>query len=306
MHAHEKILIIDPVHENLVKNLEKDFEVIYHLYPKRKDLLNLIKEIDILILRSGTIIDSEILKNAKKLKIISRAGTGMDNIDVKTAEDMGISVFNTPGINSNAAAELTIGFLFCLSRHIVFGNNSLKLGFWKKKECMGNLIENKTLGIVGYGSVGKNLAQKAIQNKLKVYASVKNLTEERIKNAKKEGVILTKLEEFISKVDFLCLCLPLTNETEHMVNLNFIKKMKKTSYLINMSRGKIINENDFYRALKNQIIKGAAVDVFDKTKSPIFELNNVIVTPHIGAMAEEVQKEIADIVYKKIIKLVNN
>ncbi len=301
----KSVLIIDSIDNLAIEKLGKRFLIDYQPKLSREQLLSKIKNVNILIVRSGHKVDRELLKKANKLEIIARAGTGLNNIDIKTANERNIKLFKVPSVNSLSVAEFVIGVMICLSRNIINAHNYLKNNIWKKSESCGNLLNGKTLGIIGYGSIGKKIAMLSKAFNMKILASVKNYSEKRKKEAEKIGVKLTDNESILKQSDFIVLSVPLTGGTRNLINSKSLGIMKKSAFLINVSRGGVVNESDLYYALKNNFIKGAALDVFsiENESNRLFGLNNVIVTPHIGAMTFEVQKLIGEELEKGILRL---
>ena len=294
-----KILIISPVHFSLLKKLKKNFNVTYEPKISYKKLEKNVNDKTLIILRSGIKIDKNIIDKSKMLRFIVRAGTGLDNIDVKYAKNKSIKVFNFPNLNSTAVAELTFGLIIALYRHIVTANNELKKNIWNKQKFYGNELKNKVLGLIGLGSVGTAIARLAKGFSLYVIANVKNKNKKRGKSIK-----IVSLRYLLQKSDIIVLCLPLTKETKNLIDNKMLKLIKKNGILINLSRGGIINENHLYKILKEKQIFGAATDVLENEgkKNKLFKLKNIIVTPHIGAMTNDTQIAIA----KKVYKLVRN
>ena len=294
-----KILIISPVHFSLLKKLKKNFSVTYEPKISYKKLEKNVNDKTLIILRSGIKIDKNIIDKSKMLRFIVRAGTGLDNIDVKYAKNKSIKVFNFPNLNSTAVAELTFGLIIALYRHIVTANNELKKNIWNKQKFYGNELKNKVLGLVGLGSIGTAIARLAKGFSLYVIANVKNKNKKRGKSIK-----IVSLRYLLQKSDIIVLCLPLTKETKNLIDNKMLKLIKKNGILINLSRGGIINENHLYKILKEKQIFGAATDVLENEgkKNKLFKLKNIIVTPHIGAMTNDTQIAIA----KKVYKLVRN
>ena len=294
-----KILIISPVHFSLLKKLKKNFNVTYEPKISYKKLEKNVNDKTLIILRSGIKIDKNIIDKSKMLRFIVRAGTGLDNIDVKYAKNKSIKVFNFPNLNSTAVAELTFGLIIALYRHIVTANNELKKNIWNKQKFYGNELKNKVLGLIGLGSIGTAIARLAKGFSLYVIANVKNKNKKRGKSIK-----IVSLRYLLQKSDIIVLCLPLTKETKNLIDNKMLKLIKKNGILINLSRGGIINENHLYKILKEKQIFGAATDVLENEgkKNKLFKLKNIIVTPHIGAMTNDTQIAIA----KKVYKLVRN
>jgi len=290
-----KVLITDPLAEEGIERLrcEEGFEVREKAGLKEEELINLIADYHALIIRSGTKVTRRIIEAAQNLKVIGRAGTGVDNIDIESATKKGIVVMNAPGGNTISAAEHTVSMMLALSRNIPQANASLKRGEWDRKKFMGTEVYGKTLGIIGLGRIGREVARRARGLKMRVVAYDPFISKEK---AEGMGVRLLSLEELLPQVDFLSIHTPLTSQTRGLIGEREISLMKRGVRIINCARGGIIQEDALYQALKAGKIKGAALDVFEKGKpfdSPLLKLDSVIITPHLGASTEEAQKRVA-------------
>jgi D-3-phosphoglycerate dehydrogenase len=246
-----------------------------------------------LAVRSATKVTPEILSKAANLKIVGRAGVGVDNIDVKTATEKKVQVINTPSGNAIAAGELAIAFMFALARKIPQATASMKKGEWEKKKFAGVEITGKTLGVVGFGNIGRQVAERGVGLRMKVLAHDPLLAPGADAPA---GIQIVSLDEIIAKSDFISLHLPFLPTTKGLFGADNLKKMKKGAYLINCARGGIVDENALYEVLKSGHLGGAALDVFEKEPCgplPLFELDNVLASPHIGASTKEAQEKVA-------------
>ena len=265
------------------------------------ELIEKIPSYDGLIVRSATKVTKEIIENAKKLKLIGRAGAGVDNIDLPAAKEKNIIVMNTPGGNTNATAEHTLALLLSLSRKIPNADATTHRGEWAKKRLKGNEIKGKTIGIIGFGNVGKRFAEMCNALGLKVIILSKSF--EGIKNdySKYESVNLTQLLEAADIISFHCKP-PLDGSP--IIATNEINQMKKSSIIINTARGNLVSEIDLSEAIKNKTIKGAAIDVFADEPAHdnvLFGLDNVILTPHIAASTSESQIIVAEMVANQFV-----
>ena len=265
------------------------------------ELIEKIPSYDGLIVRSATKVTKEIIENAKKLKLIGRAGAGVDNIDLPAAKEKNIIVMNTPGGNTNATAEHTLALLLSLSRKIPNADATTHRGEWAKKRLKGNEIKGKTIGIIGFGNVGKRFAEMCNALGLKVIILTKSF--EGIKNdyPKYESVYLTQLLEAADIISFHCKP-PLDGSP--IIATNEINQMKKSSIIINTARGNLVSEIDLSEAIKNKTIKGAAIDVFADEPAHdniLFGLDNVILTPHIAASTSESQIIVAEMVANQFV-----
>jgi len=282
-----KILICDEIDKEATEELKKlgDVEI------GREKLNKNILEYDCIIVRSATKITRDIIERSKNLKIIARAGVGLDNIDVAAAKEKNIKVINAPDSLTVSVSELVFGSLLCLMRKICDANNSMKEGRWEKKKFEGIEIYKKNFGIIGFGRIGKRVASIANAFNANVFAYDPLITDEKI--YKNLNVKKSELDEILSECDIISLHVPLTNETKDMINEKNIRLMKKNAIIINTSRGGIINEKALIDALKNKRIAGACIDVFENEPNinPEFRnLDNVVLTPHLGSATEEAQK----------------
>ncbi len=258
-----------------------------------EELLKNIGEYDGLIVRSASKVTKDVIEAGKKLKIIARAGVGVDNIDVGEATAHGILVINAPAGNTTSAAELTFGMLLSLARHIPEAAKAMSEGRWEKKKFQGSELAGKTLGIIGLGRIGREVARRAAAFKMNILGFDPLLAGEQFVSL---GVTAATKENIYKGADYITVHTPLTDDTQNMITMNELKMMKKTAYVINCARGGIINEHDLAQALKDGLIAGAALDVF--TKEPFEEtifrgLENCITTPHLGASTAEAQDAVA-------------
>jgi len=304
-----KILITDVLHEAGVEFLKKagdDIEVEASFDISKEELLEKVKDADALIVRSRTKVTREVIEAGKKLKVIGRAGVGVDNIDLKAATERGIVVVNAPEATSITVAEHTLGLILSLARNIPQANASLKSGKWEKKKFLGVELRGKTLGVIGLGRIGSAVAKKAKAFEMKILAYDPYISKER---GKELGIEIATLEEVLKNSDFVTLHVPLTKQTYRMIDKQAISKMKNNAYIINCARGGVIDEEALYEALISEKLAGAALDVFEKEPpfdSPLLKLENVIVTPHLGASTEEAQRLASTIVCEEVLKVLRN
>lgn len=297
-----KVLVSDNISQKGVDILKKAglaVDVKTGLSPD--ELKKEIRNYEALVVRSATKVTADVIDHAKNLKVIGRAGSGLDNVDKIAATKRGIVVMNTPGGNTVTTAEHTIALLFSMARQIPQATMSMKQGKWEKKKFMGVELYDKTLGVIGLGNIGAHVAKISLGVGMKVITYDPFLSEEKAKNL---GVTVVDLEELIKAADFITIHVPMTNETKNMINAKTIGMMKPGVRIINASRGGIVDENALYDALKSGKVAGAALDVFEKEppgESPLLGLDNFVCTPHLGASTEDAQENVAIAVSHQIV-----
>ncbi len=298
-----KVLVMDGVEEEGLQALrrEPDIEVDIPGKMSEDELVGIIGEYDGMIVRSATKVTARVLENAPKLKVVGRAGVGVDNIDLAAATARGVLVVNAPGGNTIAAAELTMAMMQSLARNIPQANATLRSGKWDKKSFMGVEVRGKVLGVIGLGRIGSAVAKRAQGMEMRVVAYDPYITEE---NAAILGVKLLPMEEVFRQADFITVHLPLNKDSKHLLDEKAFELMKEGVRIVNCARGGIIKEQALYEAMKSGKVAGAALDVFEKepnTESPLFEFNNFIATPHLGASTQEAQLLVAVDVAEEIV-----
>jgi len=263
-----------------------------------RNVYDIIENFDGVIVRSATKVTEEVIANAKKLKVIGRAGVGLDNIDLEAAKKRGIKVLNTPGATSPSVAELALAMILAICRNLVKGTTSLKEGKWEKKKLRGRELCGLQLGILGTGKIGSELAEKT-------HALGMNVVGHRRHPTGEEAVKMVSLDELLSTSDVISIHVPLTDETRHMISYEEFEKMKDGAILINCSRGGIVDEKALYDNLVSGKLYGAGIDVYEKEPpgdNPLFALDNVVLTPHIGAQTREGQDRCGLEVAEKVVK----
>ncbi len=298
------VLICDLIHEDGIRALrEAGFNVDVNPKISFDELKDIVSNYDVIIVRSRTKVTKEIIEAGAKLKVIARAGSGLDNIDVEAALRRGITVLNAPEAVTEAVAELTIGLMLSLARMIPYADRAIKEGGWPKEGLIGWELKGKTLGIVGFGRIGKRVAEIAKVMGMEVLVTKRSpLAPEVLKEL---GVELVSLQELLKRSDVITLHVPLTPETYHMIGEKEIELMKNGAFLINTSRGAIVDEEALLKALQSGKLRGAALDVYE-VEPPIgralVKLPNVVCTPHIGSQTVEAQRLVAILTAEKIVK----
>jgi D-3-phosphoglycerate dehydrogenase len=298
-----KVLICDGMHETGLELLRsaEGIEVDAPDQLNVEEIKARLPEYDAMVVRSRTKVTPELLENVVKLKVVGRAGTGVDNIDVQAASAKGILVMNTPGANSMAAAEHTMSLMLALARHVPQGTQSMREGRWEKKRFMGTELYGQTLGIIGLGRIGSIVADRALGMKMNVLGYDPYITSEA---AATLGVEWASLDEILTRSDFVTLHTPMTSETRYIINREAIAKMKPGVRIINCARGGLIDEQALYEALVSGHVAGAALDVFEKEppkENPLLTLENVISTPHLGASSFQAQENVARAIASQIL-----
>ncbi len=298
-----RILVSDPLAEEGVDILRKEFTVDVKTDLSEDELVSIIPDYDALLVRSGTEVTARVIDAGNKLKFIGRAGAGVDNIDMNAATRRGIIVANAPEGNTLAATEHTMAMMLSLARNIPQANASLKKKEWKRSKFMGVELNEKTLGIVGLGRIGREVSKRAIALGMHCAGYDPFISKER---AAQMGVDAMSLDELFRVADFITVHTPLIKETKHVINSRSIATMKDGVRIINCARGGIIDEKDLYDAIKSGKVAGAALDVFEEEpplSSPLLELDQVITTPHLGASTVEAQQNVAVSIAKQCISV---
>ncbi len=296
-----KVLVSDSLSEKGIEILEKGAEVDVKTGMSPEELMACIREYDALVVRSQTKVTREVIEAASNLKIIGRAGVGVDNIDVEAATQRGIIVINAPEGNMISAAEHTIAMMMAISRNIPQANQSMKSGKWDRKLFMGVEVRGKTLGVVGLGRIGTEVAKRAQGMEMNILAYDPFISEERAADL---GVKLTTVEDIVLNADYITVHTPLTKDTRNLIDREEFEKAKPGVRIINCARGGIINEEALAEAVASGKVAAAAIDVFTSeppTGSPLLEQDNIILTPHLGASTKEAQVNVAVDVAEQII-----
>ena len=301
----QSVLICDQVAPILNEILQKNgLKITYEPEITPDQIKEKISNFDIVVVRSRTKITKEMIDRATQCKIIARVGVGLDNIDVDAAKAKGIRVINAVEGAMNAVAELVLGLMLSLAREIPRADREIRNGNWLKKELMGSELSGKYLGIVGLGNIGKRLAKLARGLNMNIIGfDVMPIADDFARDV---GLIKADIDTLLSSADYVSFHVPLTETTHHLVNSKRLSTMKKTAYIINTSRGEIIDEDALYNALKEGKIAGAALDVFEKEPAvgnKLATLPNVVCTPHIGAQTKEAQTLAANVIGEKIIMI---
>jgi len=304
MQVEGKVIVCDAIDEIGITILKKAGLVVdYKPEIEADDLLTTVGESNVIIVRSRTKITKKVIDAAPNVKIIARVGVGLDNIDTEYAESKGIKVLNAAEAAMNAVSELVIGHMIALSRNIPKADHGLKNGKWLKKELVGSELRGKYLGIIGVGNIGRNVGRiaKCLRMNLIGY-DIFPINQDYVREV---SMIKTDLKTLLENSDFVTCHVPLTEKTKHLINSETLSYMKPTCFLINTSRGEIIDEKSLFTALTEKRIAGAALDVFEvepPTNTELLNLPNMICSPHIAAQTKEAQELASTVIAEKVIQ----
>jgi len=304
MQVEGKVIICDTIDDAGVTILKKAGLIVeYKPDIESDELMTSVRDCDVIIVRSRTKITKKVIDSASIVKIIARVGVGLDNIDTNYAESKGIKILNASEAAMNAVSELVIGHMLALSRNIPKANDGIKNGKWLKKELVGGELRGKYLGIVGVGNIGRNVGRiaKCLRMNLLGY-DIYPINQDYVREV---GLIKTDLRTLLENSDFVTFHVPLTEKTRHLINSETLSYMKPTAFLINTSRGEIIDEESLFNALRDKRIAGAALDVFEvepPTNTNLLQLPNIICSPHIAAQTREAQELASTVIAEKVIQ----
>ena len=300
-----KVLVTDPIAQDGIDLLSAGAEVDVRLHPSKDELLKLIPNYEALVVRSETKVTADVIEAGKRLQVIGRAGSGVDNIDLDAATLRGVIVVNAPLGNIISAAEHTVALMLALARHLPEANNSLRAGRWERQALLGVELRGRTLGLIGLGQVGSEVARRARGLEMRVVAHDPYVTPDR---AQAIGVELVSMDDLLSMADFVSMHVRLTPQTQDLINDEQIAKMKDGVRIINTARGELIEEAALIRALDSGKVAGAAIDVFREEPpkdNVLIGHDKIIVTPHLGALTAEAQERVAVDVAQEIVAVLN-
>ena len=302
-----KILVASPIDPDAIEGLRGCHEVVCAFHQADDTLRTLIKDCEVLVFRSGVDISADFMECAPDLKLLIRAGSGLDNLDVDYARRRGLELARIPQPGAQAVAEMSFALMLALSRNLFEADRSMRQGRWAKHELTGYLLKGKVLGIIGVGNIGTRVAEMGVSWGLEVIGCVEHHSAERVARLSQKSIRLLDFDEVIPAADYVSVHVPLKESTRNLINADVLSRMKTGSYLINLARGGIVDEVALHRELSNGgRLRGAALDVHKEEGegklSPLAGLSNVILTPHIGAMAVDVQREIG----RRILEIVDS
>lgn len=299
-----KIILLSPIAPEATEELQAGHDVVSAIGVAEHDLPPLLADREAIVLRSGSRITEELLRAAPEVRLIVRAGSGIDNIDLEAARRRGIRVVRVPGPSAQAVAELTFALILSLVRKVALADRSIRQGRWIKHQLSGHLLRGKTLGIVGAGSIGSRVGELGAAWRMRVLGCTLRVSDARRLALAELGIALTDLDTVVAEADILSVHTPLDATTHRLVDGAFLARMKPGAYLVNTARGGVVDEAALRDALERGHLAGAALDVHeterDGTIPPLAEFPNVVLTPHIGGMALESQSEIG----QRIVEIV--
>jgi D-3-phosphoglycerate dehydrogenase / 2-oxoglutarate reductase len=299
-----KILIASKIYSASIEKLKENHEVVCAFGADKETLKSAIQGCDVLIFRSGVDISAEVMAAAPSLKLLIRAGSGVDNLDMNYVNQRGLRLIRIPGPGAKAVAELTFALMLALARNLTEADRLTKQGHWAKHELTGYLLTGKVLGILGAGNIGLLVAHMGVAWGMKVLACVEHPSPERKKEFEAAVIELTTCEQIIAESDFISVHVPLKDATRNFIDAEDLAHVKPNAFLANMARGGVVNEAALYNALVEGRLGGAALDVHQAEGegkiSPLAGLKNVILTPHIGASTFDSQKEIGEIIIQSV------
>jgi len=302
-----KILIPEPLAGHALDRLRERFDVVWapHLYAEEEALQHAMRDSHAVVVRNQTQLTAGLIRSAPLLRVIGRCGVGLDNIDVEAASARGVVVCYAPRVNAGAVAEFTFALVLCLARKIVSADRGVKAGRWDRDGHVGVELRGRTLAILGLGSTGTRVAMRARAFGMNILAHHRSMDVSHLA-VTEAGARLVSFGELVRSADFLTIHLPLTDETRGLIDDAVLRQMKPSAYLINVSRGGIVVENDLYHALRERRIAGAALDVRDREPpgpSPLHAVDNVLLTPHVAGFTHEAIERVAESVASDVVRV---
>ena len=297
-----KVLVSDPITDAGIALLkDANLDVVNISEASEKEKLDACKDVNGWVVRSGTTVTSEMIENAHDLQVIGRAGVGIDNIDLNAATRKGVVVMNTPDVNTISAAEHTLAMMLALSRNIPIGHGGIQKGEWNRHVLVGSELRNKTLGVVGLGKIGREVIKRCRSFNMKILGYDPYISQDMINE---EHVTCVELDQLTAESDYITLHVPLIKSTKDLFDYDRLCSMKPSARIVNVARGGIINENDLAKALNEEKISGAAIDVFTSEplegNSPLVGAKNIVLTPHLGASTEEAKEGVSIAVCEQV------
>jgi D-3-phosphoglycerate dehydrogenase / 2-oxoglutarate reductase len=300
-----RILLLSPIDPQAVDVLGTTHHITSALNPDPDSLASILHDKDVVVFRSGVALGAEVIRDARQLRLLIRAGSGLDNIDVEEVRRRGIRLVRVPGPGAQAVAEMTFALLLDIARRVSLADRSVRRARWPKPQLIGSLTHGKTLGVVGVGNIGTRVGELGARWGMRVVGCVEHPSPQRAERFARRGITLTALEDVAAQADFLSIHVPLKDSTRYLVDGRVLARMKPGAYVINIARGGILDEEALSMSLDAGRLAGAALDVHEKEGDGVLpELarhQNVVLTPHIGAMAAETQQQIG----RRVLRLID-
>lgn len=299
-----KLLIASPIDSEAIARLRQQHDVVDATGVDRTTLERQIQDREALIFRSGVLIDGALMAKAPGLKLLIRAGSGLDNLDMEYVTANGLALVRTPGPGARAVAELAFSLMLALARQLLTADRLLREGHWAKHRIEGHLLDGKTLGIYGCGNIGGNVGRMGAAWGMRVLGCVRGSTDERRDSLRTQQIELVESDEVLAQADFLSIHVPLNDATRGLIDASALAKMKQGAFLVNLARGGVVVEQALHEALVSGHLRGAGTDVHEREGegliSPLADLPNVILTPHMGAGTVDSQRVIGELVIEAV------
>lgn len=299
-----KILVASSIHQSALDRLSEHHDVLCAFGAPTDELMRVIVDREAIVFRSGVQITADVMRAAPDLKLIVRAGSGMDNIDVPFVKQQGYEFVRIPGPGARAVAEMAFTLMLTLSRNVRTADSLLREGHWAKHQLTGHLLEGKVLGVVGAGNIGSVVGKMGHAWGMEVIGCVEHPSEGQAERLASHGIRMVDCDEVFAQADYISIHVPLKESTRYLVDERALSLMKPTAFLVNLARGGVVDEQALYRALTEGRLAGAGLDVHEREGegkiSPLAELPNVVLTPHIGAGTIDTQMQIGDIIVETI------
>ncbi|MFJ8883249.1 NAD(P)-dependent oxidoreductase [Streptomyces sp. NPDC102402] len=297
-----RVVVLDPVSADALADLGRDHDITVRIQPAHEELLDLAADADALVVRSGVRITGDVIRRGSRLKVVARAGSGTDNIDLAACREAGVQVFNLPGVSAPAVAELALGLMLAVTRNIALADRQVRGGEWNKPQLAGPVLHGRVLGVVGLGPIGSHIAGLGLALGMRVLAAVERPTPERDEELRLRDIERVHLDDLLGRSDIVCLAVPLTAGTQNLVGAAELARMHPRSYLINVSRGGVVDEEALLAALTSGALAGAGLDVHGRESGTpdLGALDNVVLTPHIGATSTDAQERVGRLLVEEL------
>jgi D-3-phosphoglycerate dehydrogenase len=300
-----RILLLSPIDTEAIDALCRNHQVSSAFNPDNDSLASLVRDKDVVVFRSGVALGKDVIRDARQLRLLIRAGSGLDNIDVGEVRRRRMRLVRVPGPGAQAVAEMTFALLLNVARRVSLADRSVRQARWPKPQLVGSLTQGKILGVVGIGNIGTRVGEVGARWGMRVVGCVEHPSPQRAERFASRGITLMDLDEVAAQADFLSIHVPLKDSTRHLIDGKVLARMKPGAYVINIARGGILDEEALSMSLDAGRLAGAALDVHEREGEgvlpPLARHENVVLTPHIGAMAAETQQQIG----RRVLRLID-